>query len=53
MNGNKSIRKKISFYKKIIGIGIILTVAIYCIPELQEKIISGVTILKDEWRKLK
>lgn len=50
---NEATKKKQPVYKKIIGICIILTVAVYCIPGLQEKIISGITILKNEWRNLR
>lgn len=53
MKHNELTKKKQPFYKKMIGIGIMLAVAVYCIPELQEKLTSGVTILKNEWRKLK
>lgn len=51
MTENKSNHVKIPFYKKAIGISIIIAVAVYCIPELQEKIISAIEVLKGEWRK--
>ncbi|MDE7364218.1 MAG: hypothetical protein K2N27_04930 [Ruminococcus sp.] len=37
-------------YKKAIGVGIMIAVAIYCIPELQDKLISALN-LNGEWRK--
>lgn len=45
--------KKQPFYKKVIGIGIMVVVAIYCIPELQDKVVSGFDFIKSEWRKMK
>lgn len=46
-------KKKQPLYKKLIGIGIMLAAAVYCIPELQEKILSAFAILKNEWGKQK
>lgn len=42
---------KIPWYKKVIVVGILIAVTIYCIPELQEKLICGFDFLKSEWRK--
>lgn len=53
MEDNNLNQVKIPFYKKAIGIIIIIAVAIYCIPELQEKVISCIDFLKGEWRKTK
>jgi formate/nitrite transporter FocA (FNT family) len=53
MNEKQVEKKKKPFYAKAIGIGIMIAVAVYCIPELQEKFISGVELLKDEWRKMR
>lgn len=49
MAENKS--NHVPFYKKAIGVSIMIAVAIYCIPELQEKIISTINFLKSEWRE--
>ena len=42
---------KIPLYKKVIGICIMIAVAIYCIPELQNKLISVPNFLNGKWRK--
>ena len=47
----QSKRKKLPFYKKLIGTGILVAAAVYCIPELQEALSTGIRTLKDEWRK--
>lgn len=44
---------KIPLYKKAIGVSIMIAVAIYCIPELQDKLISTLDFLKSEWRKIR
>ncbi len=46
-------KKKVPFYKKLIGFGIMFGVAVYCIPELREEIMAWVNIAKNEWRKAK
>lgn len=51
MTENKS--RKNTIYKKAIGVSIMIAVAVYCIPELQEKFISAIDFLKSEWRKQK
>ena len=53
MTENSTNHVKIRFFKKVIGVSIMLAVAVYCIPELQEKVISAIDFLKSEWRKLK
>lgn len=53
MKDKDSTMKKQPFYKKVIGIGIMVVIAIYCIPELQEKVILGIDFIKSEWRKMK
>ena len=47
------VRNKKTHYKKIICIAILLITAVYCIPELQEKVISGIDALKNMRRKIK
>lgn len=44
-------RKKLPLYKQLIGAVILAATAIYCIPELQEVLCTGIRALKDEWRK--
>lgn len=53
MTENSTNHVKIPFFNKVIGVSIMLAVAVYCIPELQEKVISAIDFLKSEWRKLK
>ncbi len=53
MTENSTNHVIIPFFKKVIGVSIMLAVAVYCIPELQEKVISAIDFLKSEWRKLK
>lgn len=47
------IRVRMPLYKKLVIIGIIAAVAVYCIPKLQEKILTSISFAKDEWRKIK
>lgn len=51
MEENKTKQVKIPFYKKAIGVSIMIAVAIYCIPELQEKMFNILDSIKNEWRK--
>lgn len=51
MEAATSTEKKQPLYKKLIGIGIMIAVVIYCVPELQETLRSGIEFLKDEWRQ--
>ena len=51
MAENKTNHVKIPFYKKAIGVSIMIAVAVYCIAELQGKVISAIDFLKGEWRK--
>lgn len=44
---------KTSLCRKALGVGIMIAVAIYCIPELQDKLVSALDSLKSEWRKVK
>lgn len=53
LNMNEERKKKRPFYKKVSCFCIFAMVAVYCFPELQDKLISGLEFLKDEWRKLK
>lgn len=50
MTENKSNK---TFYKKIICVSIMIAIAVYCIPELQEKFIEAINFIKSEWRKQK
>lgn len=47
----RSERKKLPLYKKLIGAGILVATAFYCMPELQKTLCAGIRALKDEWRK--
>ncbi len=51
MEKKKIKQKKMPFYKKAICVGIMVTVVIYCFPELQEKLINTLEMIKNEWRK--
>lgn len=51
MAESKTNHVKIPFYKKAMGISIMIAVAVYCIPKLQEKAILVIDFLKSEWRK--
>ncbi len=53
MTENELEQKKTPFYKKVIGISIMVAVAVYCVPELREKFISATNFLKSEWRKIR
>lgn len=53
MKKKKAVNEKTSFYKRVLGIGIMVTVAVYCIPELQEKVLARIDFIKNEWRKMK
>ena len=53
MKEEKRKKNKQILYKKAIGICVVVTVAVYCIPELQEILITLVEFLKDEWRERK
>ncbi len=44
-------QEKIPFYKKAIGVGILLAAAIYCIPELQKITVKIFDFIKYEWGK--
>lgn len=37
-------------YKKLLGLGILAAVVIYCFPELQETLRESADSLKKEWR---
>ncbi len=51
MTDRKANQVKIPLYKKVIGVAVMIAVAIYCIPELQDKLISAFDFLRGEWRK--
>ncbi len=53
MTEPKAKQEKLPFYKKVIGVGIMAVVATYCFPELQERMVSVLDSLKNEWRKIK
>jgi len=56
INANESVKRvycKVPVYKKLIGLGIIVTVTIYLIPEIKEKFNSVIILLREEWRKNK
>ena len=47
MEKNKTKKEKMPFYKKVIGVSIMVAVAIYCIPELQEKVCNVLDLIKN------
>lgn len=51
MTESKKNHVKMPFYKKAIGASILIAIAVYCIPELQEKFISAIDYLKSIRRK--
>ncbi len=53
MTEPKAKQEKLPFYKKVIGVGIMAVVATYCFQELQERMVSVLDSLKNEWRKNK
>ena len=52
METTEKITKKQPFYKKLLGVGLIVAAALYCIPGLREALRSGIEFLTDEWRSL-
>ncbi len=46
-------RKTNQIYKKVIILGIMASVAYYCIPELQRRVNVGVHYLINIWRRIK
>ena len=48
--------KNVPFYKKIIGLGIMIAVVLYCFPQMREKINQYLQKIRyecEEWREIK
>lgn len=50
MENSEKMTEKQLRYKKLLGAGLIVAAALYCIPGLREALRSGVDFLTHEWR---